>query len=110
MSLLRGFRILAVEQYGAAPFGAVARGAGAEVIKVEQAAQGGDVSRLVGPHFLADLPDGAQSLFFQSLNQGKKSITLNLVHPEGGPCSASWRPRRTAWSTTCAATSRASSA
>ncbi|MBN9476205.1 MAG: CoA-transferase [Bordetella sp. SCN 67-23] len=84
MSLLHGFRILAVEQYGAAPFGTQLLAAlGAEIIKVEQAAQGGDVSRLVGPHFLAGLPDSAQSLFFQSLNQGKKSITLNLAHPEG---------------------------
>jgi len=84
MSLLHGFRILAVEQYGAAPFGTQLLAAlGAEIIKVEQAAQGGHVSRLVGPHFLAGLPDSAQSLFFQSLNQGKKSITLNLAHPEG---------------------------
>lgn len=84
MSLLHGFRILAVEQYGAAPFGTQLLAAlGAEIIKIEQAAQGGDVSRQVGPHFLAGLPDSAQSLFFQSLNQGKKSITLNLAHPEG---------------------------
>lgn len=84
MSLLRGFRILAVEQYGAAPFGTQLLAAlGAEIIKIEQAAQGGDVSRQVGPHFLAELPESAQSLFFQSLNQGKKSLTLNLAHPEG---------------------------
>jgi len=84
MSLLRGFRILAVEQYGAAPFGTqLLASLGAEIIKIEQAGQGGDVSRQVGPHFLPDLPESAQSLFFQSLNLGKKSMTLNLAHPEG---------------------------
>ncbi|VCU69294.1 Formyl-coenzyme A transferase [Pigmentiphaga humi] len=84
MSLLHGFRILAVEQYGAAPFGTqLLASLGAEIIKIEQADQGGDVSRLVGPHFLEALPESAQSLFFQSLNCGKKSMALNLAHPEG---------------------------
>lgn len=83
MSVLRGFRILAVEQYGAAPFGTqLLASLGAEVIKIEQPGQG-DVSRQVGPHFLPGLPASAQSLFFQSLNLGKKSLTLNLSHPEG---------------------------
>ena len=57
MSLLRGVRILAVEQYGAGPFGTQYLAAlGAEVIKVEQPEEGGDVSRGVGPHFHAGLP------------------------------------------------------
>lgn len=84
MSLLRGVRILAVEQYGAGPFGTQYLAAlGAEVIKIEQPEEGGDVSRGVGPHFHPGLPATADSLFFQSLNVGKKSLTLSLRHPEG---------------------------
>ena len=50
---------------------------GAEVIKIENPAEGGDVSRSVGPHFF---PDG-DSHFFQAFNRNKRSVTLNLKHP-----------------------------
>ncbi len=84
MSLLSGYRILSVEQYGAGPFGTEFLAAqGAEVIKIEQPDEGGDVARHVGPFFDEKLGDTAQSLFFQSLNRGKKSITLSLKHPKG---------------------------
>jgi succinate--hydroxymethylglutarate CoA-transferase len=84
MSLLSGVRILAVEQYGAGPFGTgYLASLGAEVIKIEQPQERGDVTRHLGPYFDDALPDTAQSLFFQSLNQGKKSMTLNLAQPEG---------------------------
>ncbi len=76
---LSGLRIIAVEQYGAGPFGSMALGdLGAEVIKIENPAEGGDVSRSVGPHFF---PDG-DSHFFQAFNRNKKSLTLNLKHPQ----------------------------
>ncbi len=76
---LAGLRVIAIEQYGAGPFGSMMLGdLGAEVIKVENPAEGGDVSRAVGPHFF---PDG-DSHFFQAFNRNKKSITLNLKHPE----------------------------
>lgn len=82
--LLHGVRILAVEQYGAGPFGSqFLVGLGAEVIKIESPEDGGDVSRTVGPHFIEELPGDAASLFFQSLNAGKKSLSLSLRHPEG---------------------------
>lgn len=85
MGLLSGVRILAVEQYGAGPFGtAYLASLGAEVIKIEQpGAGGGDVSRSVGPHFDPSLPPTADSLFFQSFNRGKKSITLALDSEQG---------------------------
>jgi crotonobetainyl-CoA:carnitine CoA-transferase CaiB-like acyl-CoA transferase len=77
---LAGVRILAVEVYGAGPFGtAHLADLGAEVIKIEQRAGGGDVSRAVGPYFLGE-HDGH---FFQSLNRNKKSLTLDLKHPRG---------------------------
>lgn len=84
MGLLTGTRILSIEQYGAGPFGTqLLAGMGAEIIKVEQPGQYGDVSRQVGPWFDEALPESAQSLFFQSLNCGKKSICINLMHEEG---------------------------
>ena len=50
---LAGLRVIAVEQYGAGPFGSMMLGdLGAEVIKIENPAEGGDVSRSVGPAFL----------------------------------------------------------
>jgi crotonobetainyl-CoA:carnitine CoA-transferase CaiB-like acyl-CoA transferase len=82
--MLEGLRILAVEQYGAGPFGTLfLADLGAEVIKIENRGDGGDVSRVVGPHFNKALPDTAQSIFFQGLNRGKKSLTLDLAKPEG---------------------------
>jgi len=80
MAPLEGVRILAVEVYGAGPFGTShLADLGAEVIKIEQRAGGGDVSRAVGPYFLGE-GDGH---FFQSLNRNKKSLTLDLKHPQG---------------------------
>ncbi len=75
---LAGLRVIAVEQYGAGPFGSMALGdLGAEVIKIENPADGGDVSRSVGPYFFRD----GDSQFFQAFNRNKKSLTLNLKHP-----------------------------
>src|SRR5712691_4008409 len=76
---LSGLRIIAVEQYGAGPFGSMMLGdLGAEVVKIENPAEGGDVGRSVGPHFLAP----GDSHFFQAFNRNKKSVTLNLKHPQ----------------------------
>lgn len=80
---LSGLRVLAFEQYGAGPFGTqFLADLGAEVIKVESPADGGDMARSVGPHCL-DLPAAATdaSLFFQAFNRNKKSITLDLSKP-----------------------------
>ncbi len=77
---LTGVRVLAVEQYGAGPFGTMLLAdMGAEVIKVENPADGGDMARGVGPHFM---PDGS-SQFFHSFNRNKRSLTLDLKAPEG---------------------------
>src|SRR5262245_29205410 len=72
---LSGLRIIAVEQYGAGPFGSMLLAdLGAEVIKIENPAEGGDVSRSVGPHFFGN----GDSQFYQAFNRNKKSVTLNL--------------------------------
>jgi crotonobetainyl-CoA:carnitine CoA-transferase CaiB-like acyl-CoA transferase len=51
---------------------------GAEVIKIENPAEGGDSARRVGPFFLGD----NDSHFFQSFNRNKRSLTLDLKQPE----------------------------
>ena len=76
---LEGVRILAISQFGAGPFGTtVLADMGAEVIKIEDPGSGGDVARYV-PHFEID----RDSLYFQSFNRGKKSVTLNLRTESG---------------------------
>jgi crotonobetainyl-CoA:carnitine CoA-transferase CaiB-like acyl-CoA transferase len=77
---LSGVRVLAVEQYGAGPFGTMfLADQGAEVIKIENPNDGGDMSRAVGPHFFAP----GDSEFFHSFNRNKKSLTLDLARPQG---------------------------
>lgn len=76
---LAGYRILSAEQYGAGPYGTMFLAQlGAEVIKIEQPGTG-DSARAVGPHFLRD----SESLFFQSFNLNKRSLTLDLNAAEG---------------------------
>ena len=80
MKPLAGMRVIAVEQYGAAPYGTMLLAAlGADVIKVEQAATGGDLARQVGPHRLG--PNDGQ--YFQAWNLGKRSVTLDIKSPAG---------------------------
>ena len=84
MGLLQGVRVLAVELYGAGPFGTQALAdLGAEVIKIENPTEGGDVSRSIGPHFARHMGESAQSLFFQSFNRNKRSLALDLAAPDG---------------------------
>ena len=80
MSLpLRGVRILSFEQYGAGPFGTLhLADLGAEVIKIENPADGGDVGRLVGPFYFGP----GDSHFHEAFNRNKKSLTLNLKQDE----------------------------
>lgn len=77
---LEGLRIVAVEQYGAGPFGTQhLADLGAEVIKIENPKDGGDVGRSVGPYFFGP----GDSHFHQSFNRNKKSMTLDLKAPGG---------------------------
>ncbi|WP_010530079.1 CaiB/BaiF CoA transferase family protein [Lentibacillus jeotgali] len=79
MKPLEGTRILSVEQYGAGPFAtSLLADMGAEVIKIEDPNTGGDVSRTVIPY-----AEDQDSLFFQSLNRNKKSISLDMKSKEG---------------------------
>lgn len=77
---LRGLRILSAEQYGAGPFGSMLLAdLGAEVIKIENPREGGDVSRATGPYLLGE----HDSTFFQTFNRNKKSLTLDLKSERG---------------------------
>jgi crotonobetainyl-CoA:carnitine CoA-transferase CaiB-like acyl-CoA transferase len=76
---LEGVRVLALEQFGAGPFGSQhLADLGAEVIKIEDPRTGGDVGRYVPP-----FATGEDSLFFEAFNRGKKSVSLDLTHPTG---------------------------
>jgi crotonobetainyl-CoA:carnitine CoA-transferase CaiB-like acyl-CoA transferase len=69
--LLDGVRVIDLSRVLAAPFTArVLAEMGAEVIKVEYGR--GDPARAIGPHW------GERSLYYSSLNSGKKAIWLDL--------------------------------
>jgi crotonobetainyl-CoA:carnitine CoA-transferase CaiB-like acyl-CoA transferase len=73
---LEGIRILTVEHVGAGPYGTMfLAGLGAEVIKIENPATGGDIARHTGPRFLGE----DDSEYFQCLNLWKKSVSLDLT-------------------------------
>ena len=77
---LAGIRILAIEHYGAGPFGSVhLADLGADVIKIEERAAGGDMSRGVGPHHFG----AHDSTFYQPYNRNKRSICLDLKSEAG---------------------------
>ncbi len=76
---LEDVRIVAVEQYGAGPWGSVhLADLGADVIKIEDARTGGDVGRYVPP-----FQEGEDSLFFETFNRNKRSLDLDLGTPAG---------------------------
>lgn len=69
---LSDVRVLAVEQYGAGPYGSmVLADLGAEIIKIEDP-KGGEIARHVPPYVGHD-----DSIYFQSLNRRKKSVCLD---------------------------------
>ena len=71
---LAGYRILSAEQYGAGPYGTMFLAQlGADVIKIEPP-KGGDSARGAGPYFLG----ADDSLFYQTFNLNKRSLTLDL--------------------------------
>jgi crotonobetainyl-CoA:carnitine CoA-transferase CaiB-like acyl-CoA transferase len=76
---LEDVRIVAVEQYGAGPWGSVhLADLGAEVIKIEDPRTAGDVGRTVPPY-----RDGDHSLFFETFNRNKRSLALDISTPGG---------------------------
>ncbi len=75
--VLEGLRILDLTRVVAGPFAtALLADLGADVIKIERPRTGDDYR--YGP-----APEGETSLSFQNTNRGKRSITLDVGHPEG---------------------------
>jgi crotonobetainyl-CoA:carnitine CoA-transferase CaiB-like acyl-CoA transferase len=67
-------RIVAIEQFGAGPWATLQLSdLGAEVIKIEDPGSGGDVGRTVPP-----FREGEDSLFFETFNRCKRSVSLDL--------------------------------
>jgi crotonobetainyl-CoA:carnitine CoA-transferase CaiB-like acyl-CoA transferase len=76
---LAGVRVVAIEQYGAGPFGTLyLADLGADIIKIEDPGVGGDVSRYIPPG-----QSGRASLFFEAFNRSKRSLALDLKNPAG---------------------------
>src|SRR6056297_3164963 len=75
---LQGVRVLDFCHFLAGPYATLAMSEmGADVIKVEDHGRL-DAARSVGPHFM-----GQQSVYFASLNWGKRSIAVKLRDPDG---------------------------
>lgn len=74
MKPLGDVRVVALEQYGAGPFGSLhLADLGAEVIKLEDPSVGGDIGRYIPP-----FAEEEDSLFFETLNRNKRSISLDM--------------------------------
>ncbi len=74
---LQGMRVIDLSMMLAGPSGSMLLGdLGAEIIKVEPPE--GDETRSAPPYFY-----GEDSAYFWSINRNKKSVVLNLKHPEG---------------------------
>lgn len=75
---LSGVRVIDAARVLAGPFcGQLLADLGAEVVKVERPDTGDD-TRAWGPPFVGDL-----SAYFLSCNRSKRSITLDIAHPDG---------------------------
>jgi len=75
--VLDGIRVLDMTEALAGPFCAMLLGdLGADVLKIERPGSG-DMARGWAPPFVGD-----QSAYFLSVNRNKRSLTLNLKHPE----------------------------
>jgi formyl-CoA transferase len=82
---LAGIRVLDLTRVLAGPWAAQnLADLGAEVIKVERPKKGDD-SRAFGPPWLKDAAgrDTTDSAYFACANRAKRSITVDLAHPQG---------------------------
>ena len=85
MGPLKGIRVLDLTRILAGPFATqTLADLGAEVIKLERPGTGDD-SRGWGPPYIKDKDgrDTSESTYFAAANRGKKSVSIDLAHPEG---------------------------
>jgi crotonobetainyl-CoA:carnitine CoA-transferase CaiB-like acyl-CoA transferase len=82
LTALEGMHVIDLTQHIVGPYATkLLADYGADVVKVERP-DGGDAARRLGP-FFHDTPNVEGSGLFLHLNTNKRSITLNLKHPEG---------------------------
>lgn len=82
---LDGIRVLDLSRVVAGPLaGQTLADLGADVIKIERR-QGGDDLRTLGPPWISSQtqPGVDQSTYFQTVNRGKRSLTLDFANPKG---------------------------
>jgi crotonobetainyl-CoA:carnitine CoA-transferase CaiB-like acyl-CoA transferase len=78
VTALSGIVVLDLSHALAGPFAStMLADHGADVIKIEPP-EGGDIARGWGPPFYAD-----ESAYFVTLNRNKRSVTIDLKHPDG---------------------------
>ena len=85
MGPLAGIKVLDLTRVLAGPWASqLLADYGADVVKIEEPV-GGDDSRRWGPPWLADASGAAtgESAYYLSANRGKRSVTLDLAHPDG---------------------------
>ena len=85
MGPLAGVRVLDLTRVLAGPWATqLLADYGADVVKVEEP-RAGDDTRQWGPPWLADREGRAtgDSAYYLSANRGKRSVTLDLAHPQG---------------------------
>uniref|UniRef100_A0A914DD36 Uncharacterized protein n=1 Tax=Acrobeloides nanus TaxID=290746 RepID=A0A914DD36_9BILA len=77
-SVLEGVKIIDFSRILAAPFASMILGdLGAEIWKIEKLGTGDEVRNWVPPSI------NGQSCYYLCTNRNKKSIALNLAHPQG---------------------------
>ncbi|WP_170752348.1 CaiB/BaiF CoA transferase family protein [Ruegeria lacuscaerulensis] len=83
---LKGIKVLDLSRILAGPTCTQLLGdLGANVIKIENPATGGDDTRQWGPPYVTDADGNASDLsaYFMSANRNKKSVALDITTPEG---------------------------
>ena len=82
--ILAGVRVLDLSRVVAGPLaGQTLADLGADVIKVERVGDGDDLRTLGPPWVTSPTSELEQSTYFQTVNRGKKSLTLDFARPEG---------------------------
>lgn len=85
MGPLAGIKVLDLTRVLAGPWASqLLADYGADVVKIEEPVSGDD-SRQWGPPWLHDASGAAtsESAYYLSTNRGKRSVTLDLAHPQG---------------------------
>lgn len=82
--VLSGIKVLDLSRVVAGPLaGQTLADLGADVIKVERVGEGDDLRTLGPPWVTSPEQDHEQSTYFQTVNRGKRSLTLDFSQEEG---------------------------